>query len=906
MRQCIFIWIVGWIGILGLTGWGMAQSTPLPDERRAHDVVIRLFEDGIYTIAEREAEDFLRRYPQSRWAAEVALIQARAAMQLGHYDRAMRVLRSMWDRAGDWADDYLYWSAQIQAAQGAYEEAAQEYHRLLTQYPQSNWRFEAAFREIEAWFRAGNYQQCIQSIQDPKGPFQKLAAEQPQNEWILRGRLLLAEAWLALGNLTAAEGALDVLGKLELPPGLDWQRRFLLMKIRYQTGRIIPALTESTNLWTVATNWVSLSLQAEAAYIQGRLFEQQKKPNQALQAYRRNFSMAIPVEWRKQTVERLMVLATQVELRSRVQQLLTEWIQNHPNDPIGDRIRFYLAQFPLEDYRALKRSAREVPSPEEDLQETLQKATHWLEELVRQNPQSSLLPEAWRLLGWCYSEAGRFSKAAQAFAEAVRRLPSGLKQAEARLKWADALLMENQAKAALTNYWLVATNYLQVEDYPKHFRETAFVQIIQAAIQAGVLNQAENALSHLHQAKVTSEQVQSVQLDLAEAWNRAGRPDRAQALIEDFRKRFPHSSFLPRADLILACSLERAGTYPQALEQYRRWLQTYTNLTGRLQSLMAQASFRMAALMLKQDTSTNAVSSMKTFLQRFPKDPNVSLGHYLLGEFYFRHGDFVAAEREFSHPSLRPKPDTQDPLPYYAQLMAARAAVARNRYEVAQGYLDMVITNGPLHRTHSPVPVDTAAEAYLLRGDLFLLASKAKNPDDLTPFGEALTAFLKVVEHLPNSRWVPVAWGRIGDCQFQLASKDPTRYPLAEAAYRHVIASEAPVELRSMAQVALGKVLEKEAALRTPQDQIPLLRQALEQYLAVVYGKNLRDGEQPDPYWVGRAGLAALDLAARLGDSNTLQGLIRRLEKELPVLRPRLEAMRRSLEASQKSKKNAG
>jgi tetratricopeptide (TPR) repeat protein len=239
--------------------------------------------------------------------------------------------------------------------------------------------------------------------------------------------------------------------------------------------------------------------------------------------------------------------------------------------------------------------------------------------------------------------------------------------------------------------------------------------------------------------------------------------------------------------------------------------------------------------------------------------------------------------------------------------MAGRAAVAGQRYRTARDHFDWLITNGPLHVAASPVPTALVAEAYLFRGDTFLVETPAGTTNAPARYSEAIAAFSKITEHFQTDRSAPLAWGRIGDCHLQLAAQDPAqaakRYESAAECYRKVVESTARVEPRSQAEIGLGIVLEKHAQLRPEAEQGALFGRALEHYLRVLYGKNLRDGEQPDPYWVKQAGLAAANLAEARKQWDQAVGIYRRLQAEIPALRTRLE---RKIEQAREAQQTPG
>ena len=99
--------------------------------------------------------------------------------------------------------------------------------------------------------------------------------------------------------------------------------------------------------------------------------------------------------------------------------------------------------------------------------------------------------------------------------------------------------------------------------------------------------------------------------------------------------------------------------------------------------------------------------------------------------------------------------------------------------------------------------------------------------------------------------------------------------------------------------VGYGLVLEKAAESVTGVDRTNLLQAALDKYLDVFdtnVGKNLRDGEVADPWWVKEAGLRALPLIQSLGAGNP-DKFIDQLEQLLPSLKGSLEKTRLNLAA---------
>lgn len=875
-----------WVLLLVLSYELFSQTFSSQEERRAYQIIIRLFEDAIYTIAEQEAKAFIRQYPNSEFVAEVALVQARSAMALKKYEEALYIIEQMLPKAGEWQDDYLYWQAQILVAQEQLEKAIRIFQQLLKQYPNSPWRFEVVFRIAENLLKVGHLTECIQFLSVESSPFSEIVKQAPDNEWILRSQLILAEALISVKDLSKAEQLLQSIDKFELSPPLHWYKYFLSIKIKLLTKRFDEALHQFTNIWTVATNWVASTSLAEASMIEGEILTRLGRYNEAAFSYLRCLELPVSIKWREAAVHSIFDLLEYEFEKTPLLEKIDSLLHINPTDPINELIRFRLALTYIKSYQNsfTKQSHLQTKSS------LLEQAAKHLEALLKYFPKTNYRAHALALLGWTYQELSQFQLAQKMYSEAIKLLPPSPQLIEAYIGLGDVFLTLGQIEAALTNFCQAATNYMHIKEIPGTVREKAFLQVV---LTAAHLNKADLALEFLKQLESlnpTNSLLQTSYIATIEAWINVGNGSTARELATVFRKKFPDSSLIPHIEFLIAKTYELDNLPDKALEVYQSWLNSYTNLLVTYSNLYSQALFAYSRLLLRQGTHPQALNAASRFIDLFPTDPNLPLMYYLMGEYFLKRGETNKALEHFSNSFKLSQKVDNPPLISRSAIMAARSAIGLMGYAQAKGYLEFIITNGPLFKSDSKLPIEDVAYAYIMRGDLVLIEKTNRNPDDLSPFGEALTFYSKAAEHLPYNSFTPIAWGKVGDCQFQLASTDPTRYVLAETAYRKVIDSDAPVAERMKAEVAYAYVLIAEAKLRAERDRPVLFRQALERLVGMVYGKNLRDGEQPDPYWLGVGGILAMELSAELKDIATMKGLAKRLEELLPILKPKIQS----------------
>ena len=222
-----------------------------------------------------------------------------------------------------------------------------------------------------------------------------------------------------------------------------------------------------------------------------------------------------------------------------------------------------------------------------------------------------------------------------------------------------------------------------------------------------------------------------------------------------------------------------------------------------------------------------------------------------------------------------------DALVYPARLMAGRAAVGRQGFPDAAHYFTLLTAD-----TNCPASIWT--QAMFAYGSVL---TRLDSTDTNRPFlniEAATNIFAQLAALNLTNETGALAWSEMGDCDWQLGA-----LAAATNAYAQVINSSfAGAGVRSRAQVGQGQVLEKMAAVLSPDERTPLLALALKNYLDVFYST--------DPvadFWIKKAGLAALPLmnSAGVADAGQVNKFLDRLEEKLPQLKAALELKRAAL-----------
>jgi TolA-binding protein len=492
--------------------------------------------------------------------------------------------------------------------------------------------------------------------------------------------------------------------------------------------------------------------------------------------------------------------------------------------------------------------------------------------------------------GWCGWLAGDYAECLADFQGAVAKLPPSEDLAVARFKLADTFFARGDYADALNNYQEVLhlTN-----DFPQVLPvlgDRALYQSLRAQLNLGDLTGASGSMARIAGAYPESELRQSSALLLGEGYTDLRQPANALKVFANFLDQVPHSPLRSSVELAVARAYEQEQNWLAASAQYDRWLAEFpTN------NLLPQAKYSRAWASFQAGDETNALMLFTNFIVQFPTNELAPMAQWWVADHYFRLGDSVNAERNYK--SIFQNTNwVNSPLFYPAQLMAGRAAVSRtDDAEAIRDYFEKL-------EGDTNCPLDLRVQATFLHGSALM---KMDSPDTNNPtsnFSVAVTVLHTICESFPTNETGARAWGLIGNCYLQLS-----RYNDATNAYRQAINyAGTNVSLQSQAQIGLGIVLEKMAALLPAgSNQTALLNQAEASYWDVLQdAKQNANGGGQDLFWTKEAGLKAADLAVGSGkweDATNFYGELLHLMPELQdLLARKIETANQHLNALKK------
>ncbi len=864
--SCLFFW--------SCFGAGLIAADSPPDQ--AFNVAARSFQDGLYQQAEKQFGDFIKAFPDSDKVSQATLLEARAALSRHDLEKTINLLEAGLPKAGPLVDQYRYWMGAAQMENGHYQAAADLFSLLLKEFASSPRRLEASYGEALAYFKLGDWGRVVELLQRSDGAFRQAAQLRSNDELVVRGYLLLAEAQLSEGHFEQAEAGLHSLAQRELTPEFQWRRQYLLCRIDLGARQYETALQDTTNLLVLAAATGQPDWQGESSALQGNILERMGRLEPALKAYERNLSGDLPNEQRRQALLNIIQLNLLQNRLDEATNRLAQFLAKYPNDTASDLALLTLGEMSLKKFY---QSVAGGPQGEPSVTNLLHDARQRFNKLIQDHPRSLLLGKSYLYQGWTFWAGGQISESQAAFKLAMEKLPFSEDLAVARFKWADTQFLQGNYTNAIQMYRSVLRDFAGMPRVENDLFPLALYQTLRAALKINDLASATDSMEKILKAYPHSLFSDRSLLLVGQELTSGGRVSEARKVFESFVGKYPDSPLASEAQLAIARTYVRESDWTRAVESYGNWISKHPK-----DPLLPQALFNRGWTYYLAGQETNALSSFTNFVASYPGSPLAPRAQYWVGDHYFRKGDYATAELNYQNRILLHNTNASSAqLSYRALMMAGRSAFARQGYKDASDYFSNLISD-------DNCPTDLRAEAFFALGDTLIMKEDTDANKPLQNFERAKSAFEKIPVLYPSHRLVPYAWGRIGDCYFELGVQNAKYFDNAADCYLKALAGP-DLALRMQAEIKLGAVREKQNKLQD----------AMSHYTHVLYGGLLKDNEPLDPFWVKEAGLAATRLAEQQKAWDVAVNLYKRLSSILPATasfwEKRLEKARQQLSA---------
>ena len=848
---------------------GASLRAASPAENRAFNSALRSFDDNMWSRAETEFAVLLERFPKAERRAEAVLYQAVARFHQQNAAGAINLLAGNSEGAATLADEYQFWMAEARFQLGDFTKAAEAYRELLQRFSTSRRRTASLLGEAAAYARLLDWARVKALLAGPDSEFGRTVQSAPMDTNVVSGLLLLAEAQWEGKDPAAVAATLAPLDGRRWGDVLDLRAARLRCLAQLALGRLPEALAASSNLVALAATAAQnrTSLVAESVALQAEVFERLGQRSEALMVFRQNLRPGVSEDRQRQALLKTTELAlADNKLNEASNDLVGFLAQSNLPPRVVAEASLSLGEILLRQAAGLSRTNLAVGPPESTNQ--IAAALELFDRVVTLLTDAPIAGRAQAGRGWCFWLRGQMSESAAAFEQAAAMLGEEEAGVVARLKQGDALFAVTNHVRALPAYELAAAGLARWPRLQAAVGADLQHQILRTSLELTNTTAASAAMEQLLKAQPRGELMDQSLFLLVQGLAEGPRPELARSEYERFISQVPDFTLRAEVELILGRARERAGDWGSAVAWYEQWLQRFpTN------SLRSQVEFQLAWANSQAGLATNALQQFAAFSQSYPTNELAPEAQWWVADWFFNERDFPKAEENYKVLFLK---WPQAALAGEARLMAGRAALEGLRYQDAIGHFTNLTGD-------ASCPTNLRVRALFAYGSA-LMSQRPASTNQLANYEEAIRVFDSIQQSYPADDLAVLAAVEKARCWMQFPE---ARSSNAWTAFTQVITNtNANLIARCEAQVGRGQLLELMARTASGLEQTNLLRRALDDYLDIVYEKNLLlESEARDPFWVNVAGLAALPLLEALGEIVPAEQLCATLQKLLPPLR---------------------
>ena len=423
----------------------------------------------------------------------------------------------------------------------------------------------------------------------------------------------------------------------------------------------------------------------------------------------------------------------------------------------------------------------------------------------------------------------QYHEAAKLYDLARTHYTQPTEQSMAMLKTADAFYRAEEYLEAEKMYALF------IEQYPKHEQLVlAYYQLGLTQASIGRRDHAMETMARIQELFPKTSFAQQAALRIADVLMAEHRWPEALAVYRDLQENASDNETLVVSYMQQALLLYRLGSYEESAELFSSIAEEFSN-----SSYAQQASYMHAFSLYLLGEVDQSLLLAEAFVEEYATSTSAADVLFWLAEQANNVGDYERSEQLFmqifeQHP--------EHVLAEHALYRAGRAAFAQSKYTTAIEMYSAWITQ------FSDQP--RLVYVRFSQGDVF---------SELGEYARAILAYEEVIENFPQHVLSDAALGRIGDCQFALASEQPERYTEAKNAYLTLKdRMSASPELRLESLYKLGRCEEK----------MGFATEAFVQYMQGVY-HYINAGLVPteaNTTWLSRAAFSAAKIQENLGN----------------------------------------
>ncbi len=771
--------------------------------------------DGLFDLSTRMLKRAFREEALAEAdRQEAVVLLLRSLYEQGRHEEIIETLKSKKRRRHlDDEAEYKFWMAMAHYERGDYPMALSFMEDFPDTYPESRRRGEVIRLKSWCYLKQDVMEKAVQNFSAYASGFK----EDPDYS---SNMLEWARALIEAGMKEPARRVLSMIQEAGSTGRAAQESKYWLSKILIDDGELAKA---SKYLDQVAINQAAgRDIRARAWYSKAVIHNMKTEPGKAEQALREGNKLARDEDLKRKGHYELGATLLRMDRVEEAAPLLRAYISAYPENEMSRLTQLELAH-------ALASAGKNKAAVDE--------FTKYLETFTNTIGRA----RAYEGKGRALLETGRQGEAATAFEKASGIYTQRQDKARCVFKMSDSYLANGQYDLACEGYARLMERFPGSDLEPR-----ARFQIAHGLFMKGEVGEAEEAFRALVEKfpehPVASEaalRLPELKLRIARKAEEDGRRGEAtrdyhEAIegFESFMNSYTNKS-------LYAAALHGRGVARYRLFWFRKALSDFERVVAEFpeQDVVEQSFYMRGMCWYGMVQDEKALKVWHEFIEKYPDSayaPEVlfwaAKAEYNSGDFKKARDDFVLLAGKYGKSGLADD----------ALLWAGRAAAEEQQFVRANEILTRLIKDYPESRR--------LAEARFEQADAL---------SALGEFGDAILVFDEIINKFPESDLVPAAWGRKGDCQFTLGSKDTKRYEESIESFR--VAANSPGASR-------GLVLQAEYKIGRSLEKLGLKGKAFEQYYVKVILGYLEEREkgvwhgESSKVWFSRAAFNAAEI----------------------------------------------
>jgi TolA-binding protein len=673
----------------------LSQDEGLRSETRDYQVAYGLFHDGQYHLAYEELTRFLKNHPASARCQDVSYLVGETLMNMGRGAAATEAFEAFLKSypRSHLVPDALFRLGEISLNAKKYDLAIRRYREVLEKFPDRDLAGEAAYWIGESYYQRKAYQEALEyyrmsserypknrvadyalysvgwtleqekEYQKAEAVYRTFTAKFPQST-------LYSAAEVRVGSVLLDEGkpkeAIQALENAQAKVKTDDARgeaEYLIAEAYDRIGENAEALRHYQQ---VVKAYPGHRLERDARYGIGWIYLEEKNYPEAEKAFESistgsdeladaallRSAQAMRLEGRKEEAARVLenllsrspkgtyadnallelgTAAFEKKQYGRARELLHRLIANFPgSDVLGEAYRMtgesYLAEKEYEKAHAAFVSAAGVST----------------------SPQA-VVSDALYQSGWSLFKLNRFTDAAGAFEELLKRFPQHPRADEAAFWLAESEYKADRFRAAFDDYDRLISEHPSSSKVPDalygkawsayklgDYRSAAqlFASVAERYPRSSFASDArvrkgdsyfamkdfgKAAASYREALGEAGKAGDYVTYQLAQSNIRGGAVDKGIDLYRELIQKFPHSELTDDARFGIAWAYFQKKEYPRAVEEFKKLVTEHPQSTLAPRSLLS-----VGDALYNQKEYAEALSAYRELLDRYPKSKEVA------------------------------------------------------------------------------------------------------------------------------------------------------------------------------------------------------------------------------------------------------------------------------------------